>query len=283
MKPTISNIVFIFLIATSTGLLTFLTAKGGLTNNRQSKFWGKLTKRGKRVFFLLCAMAMILAAQEINNQNSNKNKDLQLKQEQNSRDSIITIGINNGVDISSKRLFENLSKAFISQNLKIDTLQNTIILIKDSIKTSVVNNYAHEDPILYIDKTGIKLDSVDNNGSRFSIVFTSQDAGSTHFNIKTTLLTEFIDKTIDINTLNFFTDNIKIPKNSTWSAGFNINSPKVIDVIYLHVKGTYTTVDRENEYTIDDLYLYRNTLKKTSIVYSEKRDEILKLLEKNYP
>lgn len=283
MKPTISNIIFIILIVISTGYLTFLTTKGGLTNNRQSKFWGKLTKRGKKVVFLLCIMVVILIAQEINNQNSNQNKNLQLKREQNSRDSLITIGINNGVDISSKKLFENLSKAFISQNLKIDTLQNTITLIKDSIRTSVVNNYAHEDPVLFIDETGIKSDSVDNNVNRFSIIFTSQDAGSTQFNIKTKILIEFIDKTIDFGISNFFPDNIKIPKNSSWSTYFIINSSKVINVIYLHVKGTYTTVDREKEYTINDLYLYENKLQKTSIVLTEKRDEIFKILEKKYP
>ena len=85
-------------------------------------------------------MIWTLTAQEFNTQNSNDNKDLLLKKEIIFRDSLITVGIRSGVDSSSNRLFKNLSKAFADQNLKIDTLQNTIYIIKDSIKTSITNN-----------------------------------------------------------------------------------------------------------------------------------------------
>ncbi len=157
MKPNIPNVVFIIIIAISTGFLTFLTTKGRLTKRNPPKSWGNLTQSGKYVIYLLAFMAIILITQELNNQNSNENKNLLLKKEQENRDSIITSRVNIGVESTSRRLFDNLSKAFSAQNLKFDTLKNIIEVVRDSLKTSVINNYAQDDPMLFIDTNGVFL------------------------------------------------------------------------------------------------------------------------------
>ena len=66
MDLTVPNIVFILLIAINTAFLTFLTTKGGLTDKRFSHPWKRLTKRGKKVLFILIAMGLLLILQEWN-------------------------------------------------------------------------------------------------------------------------------------------------------------------------------------------------------------------------
>src|SRR5258705_10506961 len=100
----IPNVIFILLIAINTVFLTFLTTKGGLTDNRFSHPWKRLTKRGKKVLLILIIMGLLLLAQEWNTNASNDRKEITLKTEREQKDSIITDGIKKGVDSESKRL-----------------------------------------------------------------------------------------------------------------------------------------------------------------------------------
>src|SRR5688572_10109809 len=130
----IPNIYFVILGGLATAYLTFLAAKGGLTNNRFSNYWRRLTQRGRIVFFLSLFLLITFCLQECNNQISNQNKDAVLERERDIRDSLITVGITAGIDSSTTQLFDNLSIAFAKQNLKIDTLPNTIITINNSFQ-----------------------------------------------------------------------------------------------------------------------------------------------------
>ncbi len=141
MLPTIPNVVFVILIAILTAYLTFLTTKGGLTDNRFTNIWKKLTYRGWIVICILFLMLILLIAQEYNNQNINKRNVLILKKERDQKDSIITERVKGGVDLNRKKLFEDLSKAFAKQELRIDTVKKTLQILRDSVKTTV-NNYS---------------------------------------------------------------------------------------------------------------------------------------------
>lgn len=222
MKLEVSNIIFLISLTILTGYLTFLTTKGGLTNNRQNNIWKKLTLRGKTVFFTLLSMLIILVFQEINSQNSNFNKTYQIKQEQSYRDSIVAVGIRNGIDSSNSKLFRDLSIAFASQNLKIDTLNNTVSILTDSIKTSVINNFESLDPVIWIDKSGIKYD--DKISNELSFQFKCSDAGASHIKIRTKLLIELYDKTFNVSEFYLFPDNLKLAKNTKWETSINLSS-----------------------------------------------------------
>jgi len=148
MTFTIPNIFYVISIAITTAILTFLTTKGGLTDNRFSKPWERLTKRGKQVFLLLIIMTALLVLQEWNSQTKNDEKDKLLEAETHQRDSIVTNGIKQGVDSSSRKLFADLSEALAKQKLEFDPINKEIKNLKDSIKKLVVN--PEEVPVLVI-------------------------------------------------------------------------------------------------------------------------------------
>nr|WP_319999345.1 hypothetical protein [uncultured Draconibacterium sp.] len=282
MKFEISNIVFVILLAFLTGYLTFLTTKGKLTDSRNNKIWNQLTSRGRKVFFLLITITVTLILQEINSQNSDSNKDFIIKTERNFRDSIIAEGIKQGIDSSNTNLFKNLSKAFASQNLKIDTLQNTIKILRDSIKTAVINNYENDDPVLLIDTNGISLN--DSLTNYFLIKISSHDAGSSNFEIKISSFILFADNSFTVKkSLDIFPRGLKIPQDYKWEAGFSIDSQKRVSKLYIYLFGKYSTVDGLKEIDINDLYLYNNETKETTIIINKLRDEIIEKLNKNYP
>jgi len=194
--------------------------------------------------------------QELNNQRSKDNKDFELKTEQKLRDSLITRGINSGVDSSTNRLFNKLSKAFADQNLKIDTLRNTIATVRDSAKTSITNNYSQSDPVILIDSVGvIEKQKIDNNYI-FGLRFLSIGAGSTNHEIYTTIFIEYKDGQWGLSKGNFFPKNLKIPKNGNWVTGFTIHSVNEISKLYFHITGSFTTLDGTKSYKIDDVYEY---------------------------
>ena len=62
----VSNYIFITLIAGITAYSTFLTTKGGLTNNTYKNYWKKLTTRGKRVLYFAISIIVLLLLQEWN-------------------------------------------------------------------------------------------------------------------------------------------------------------------------------------------------------------------------
>lgn len=282
MKPAIPNIVFILIIAILTVFLTLLTTKGGLTDNRYSKLWEKLTQRGKYVISLLVLISITLVAQEINNQNSNENKDFLLKREQENRDSIITNRVNIGVESSSNRLFENLSKAFSSQNLKIDTLKNIIKVVRDSIKTSVINNYAQDDPMLFIDSLGVFLKYKKELISEYGLNITSAKAGSSNLNLQTHILVYYSNRPFQLWKTNPFQKHLKIGKDTKWETGFSIQSSVPVTKIYIDLKGTYKSFDESKEYTIDNLYLY-NVDKNNCKMIMGKEYDLVKDIIKFYP
>lgn len=273
MKFVIPNIVFVILIAISTGYLTFLTTKGSLTSDNHSRLWDKLTKRGKIVFFLLIAIAIILSYQEYNNQVSNENKDILLTKERNQRDSLVTNGINSGVESNSNRLFNKLSLAFANQNLKIDTLKNTVVKIKGSVKPTI-NNYPQDVPVFSIEAKGVRLKSLQNANYEYEVDFRSLDAGSANYKVDAHMFTEYQNNTYSLTKPNLLA-NVKIPKNGKWTIGFQVNSVIPIKNIYLYFVGNYTTLDGIKSYPIDDIYLYEESNKTTWTLMNPERNKII--------
>ena len=277
MKIVIPNLVFVILIAILTGYLTFLTTKGGLTNNRFSGFWRRLTLRGRIVIFVLFFMLLILIAQEYNNKNISNKNDFLIQKERDQRDSIITEKVRSGIDANRKKLFEDLSKAFAKQELRIDTVKKTIDIIRDSLKTTI-NNYSEGDPVLMIDRNGILLrDTMGLSGSYY-LTFKSIDEGSTNYNIITYLLTEYRNGAYDLSKINFFPKGLKVAKNAAWETGFGSSSLPVAQNIYVYLKGTYTTLDKTKMYYVDDLYVYSSDANKVSLLLNSQRNKIIKII-----
>lgn len=276
MSITFPNITFIILIGIFTVYSTFLTSKGGLTDNRYSSLNKKITQRGKIVLSILTIILFLLVFQEMNNQNINSNKDLQLQKERDLRDKLISDGIKSGVDSTTTRIFYNLSKSFAKQGFKIDSLKFNIEKIKDSIKP-IINNYNQDDPVIIIDTSGVKLKYIKNDFANYSLRFDCLDAGASEITIITYLFTELPNGKYSLSKMNFFPDNFKFSKNSTWTTDFgsSIINPKLI---YIYLKGNYKTIDDLKTYDIDNLYVFNPDKKRTSLLLNFTRKQILKLI-----
>lgn len=285
MTFILPNILFVIFVAIATSYLTFLTTKGGLTDNRFSGFWKKLTRRGKTVLFVLFAIAILLVLQEINakiierkREKENDKKDLLLKKERNERDSTVTAGIKVGVDSSSRKLYDDISKAFAKQEFRLDTLNKEIARVRDSAK-SITNIYSQPDPVLHIEINGIFRYSKTENSIKYSVHFKSDDAGSTNFNIQSYILTRYDHMKYDISKGNFFPKNLKIPKGGKWETGFRTSNLEPVKDIIIYLKGTYTTLDGTKSYEIDDMYDFDEEKNRVDLLSNSIRREILKIIE----
>ncbi|MBD0725749.1 hypothetical protein B6A10_11205 [Flavobacterium sp. L1I52] len=172
---TIDNIYFITIIALLTLWLTMVTTKGGLTDHRHKNWWKKITKRGWIAISIGSGIAIVLTLQEINNRRVTDYKDKILASEQNSRDSIIT----KGIESSTQKLFDNLSIAFKKQGLQYDTIKNQVLKLKDSIKTTIING---EPPLISLTNLQIK-DSTHFIDKTYKVQYTIISHDAVSFNI----------------------------------------------------------------------------------------------------
>ncbi|HEU4789396.1 MAG TPA: hypothetical protein VFS71_06910 [Flavobacterium sp.] len=173
--PTIENYYYVATIAILTFVLTMVTAKGGLTNNRYHRWWKKYTNRGWKAIALGFVIALVLLLQDINNRNISNQKDNELTTEQNTRDSKITKGINIGVKKETKNLFENLSLAFKKQGLQYDTIKNQVLKLRDSIRVTEING---EPPLININNLQIVDSTFFNKNYKVKYNITSYNAPS---------------------------------------------------------------------------------------------------------
>lgn len=281
MSIAIPNIVFVIFLAIATGYLTFLTAKGGLTDNRFSTFWKRITKRGRKVLYVLVMILILLVCQEWNSQNDSKRQNALIEKERNQRDSIITAGIKSGVDYNSKKLFEDISKAFAKQELTLDTVNKTIVKIRES-KNKIVTIYNQPDPIIRIDTNGILIIRKKGSKSYYTIAFRSYDAGATNIDAMAYIVFEYSSGEKGyISKRNFFSKNFKITKDGAWSTGFDINSIQDISYIFVFFKGLYTNLDGTKKFSIEDLYRFNTKTNKTDIVLDFAKGNIIEIIPKN--
>lgn len=129
---TIDNIYFVAFIGILTFTLTIVTAKGGLTDERFRSFWKKWTKRGQKSLILGSLIIVTLILQECNTRNITHNNNIDLKNEQNARDTLV----NKGIEKATQRLFTNLSIALSKQGVKYDSIKNQILTLDSSIEKS---------------------------------------------------------------------------------------------------------------------------------------------------
>lgn len=285
----IPNVYFILLIAFFTAYLTFLTAKGGLTDNRYKKLWKRLTKRGKLVSLVLLIISVLLIAQELALQKKNRLQDKEiaiekkkndsiLKKEQIIKDSVIAAEIKKGVDSSSKKLFEDISKAFANQSLQLDTVNKSIEKIKSSAK-AVTNNFGQEDPTIGIHRNGIQPTKTENLNTYYDVAIFSENAGSTNFDIPIYLIIQYLDGSVKyIDKTNTIPKKLRIGKNNEWIMGYHFFDISKINIIYFYLKGAYTTLDGLKSYNIDDLYELNVRNNETLISIDSRRNKILRLI-----
>jgi hypothetical protein len=273
MTFTIPNIVFVLSIAVTTAILTFLTTKGGLTDNRFSKPWLRLTKRGKKVFFLLVIMVVLLAIQEWNSQAKSDKKDNLLKKERTQRDSIITEGIQHGVDSSSKKLFNNLSEAFAKQELKFDPIKKEIKNLKDSIKNLVVN--PEEVPVLMVKITHDKQGDTSIRINRAFIASTASAKISYMYDFWQVNYSDGSKELLPKNQLIY--GPLIISKEYPLIKGTTIkNIHKEINYVNIAMFGSFSSLNNNKQIVFKEVYQYTLSTKSYQTLDVNARDRFYK-------
>ena len=279
MNLELPNITFIIVQGILTAYLTFLTAKGGLTDNRNSGHWRKLTKRGKYVFGILFLILVAFCLQEINNNVINDRKDSLLAKERYHRDREITEGIRTGVESSNKKIFDDLSIALKRRDIKLDSLEKIIFEIKDRSKL-IVNNYPQPDPILVMTIKGNKqtIDSLFTKS--YEVSLQSLKAGSSNFRIKGEILVEYEDNTFEFAKTNYFPIDLKIAEGHEFVHYFHTSTIRKISNIYFHLNGSYSTIDCKKNYRINQLYVYKVQSDLSYLVDNSTRIRIMGIINK---
>ncbi len=213
-------------------------------------------------------MVLMQIWQEWNNQRENDQNDLKLTSERNQRDSLITVG----VEKNRRELFEDISKAFAKQELKLDVVTKEISRIRDSTKI-ITNNFGQPDPVLLIRSNGIYFKTTADSMNIYTIRLTSFDAGSTNFDISCYILAQFIDGTYDFGKMNF-PGGGQIPKNGICTTDLLPTKIKC-NKIYVYLKGTYTTLDNIKTYKIDTVYEYDSNQNNVVIVSQNIKKELV--------
>lgn len=269
---TVDNIYFIIAISLLTFWLTFVTAKGGLTNHTYTRqWWKRITNRGKIAGFILIALPIVLVLQEVNNQRISHNSNIDLRNAQDSSASLITQGVKNGVKIETDKLFENLSIAFKKQGLQYDTIKNQVFKLRDSIRITEINL---ETPLIYLSKLEIK-DSI-NFDKQYLVEYTltSLEAKSLNLDLKFDIYA--FTKRSNILTINknirIFYKGKTMPKNS--ESRFTLNLPKDINLYKTYVfrlKGCYYS-SNDRKIIIDEFYLLKPDEKSEKVFTSANQN-----------
>jgi hypothetical protein len=260
---TIDNIYFIIAIAILTLWLTFVSAKGGLTNHTYTRqWWKRITQRGLIAGFILIVLGSVLVFQEINNGKIADNNKIDLQNEQNLRAQKITKGVNLGVTRETEKIFKSLSEAFKKQGLQFDIIKNQVIKLRDSVK--VTNNYG-ETPLLTLKSLKI-IDSTYFGNKTYKVEYEifSQDSKSLNVDVKFDVFTITTNGEIRTLVRNFapLSKGEIIGKEKGLRNFFSIpkDDPYYKDYAF-RLKGSYNS-SKSDKYYIDKFYLLKPRVKK---------------------
>jgi hypothetical protein len=122
---------FIALIGLLGIISSIISSKGGL-HDRKYKWYRKIRPRGWIVVTLGFLILGLTIWQSIKSESEKNKKEVKEMEERHVSDSTITARVTQGVEINSKKLYNDLSDALGKQQLKLDTVSKTIINLRNS-------------------------------------------------------------------------------------------------------------------------------------------------------
>lgn len=274
----VDNLYFVLAHVVLAGYLTFLTTKGGFTDNKHSKIHKKITKRGRIAIGVIIGMVIISLGQEKNNKVIIEKKEELLKNEQNIRDSIISEKMKIAVDSINNKYYQDISIAFSKHDLRLDTVNKIMIKLKEG---SLGGKVAQPHPFLFIDSSGVGFRRKIGNIYKYWLNFSVKDASATNFEIDCKMLSDYGDGTYNLTSINFLDKEIKIFKDGSIKTGFTIvsNDHEQVQNIYLYLRGSYTTLDGKQSYGLNDLYKYVVDENRVTIPFTYK-ERIIEIIDK---
>jgi hypothetical protein len=255
------EIILVVLLPIAALLLTFLTSKGSLYDNRR-KWYRRITQRG---WFSIVINLFIIVATGLFYYLSEKKsieKDKLLTQNQNSMRDSIRIGVDSG----NTRLFRKLSEALGKQNLKLDTVNKELAKIKSDSLRSKVTVISEAEPILGIivqtnDPNRMSATKLEDGKYKISIPYVSSDAASTDFNIVSHL---GVAKGFSLDTNDYTYSYSTHPLRATGMLSrdratvdsISLNTRGAFNYVWIWVKGSYKNANKSTLHNIDMIYYF---------------------------
>lgn len=263
-------IAIITLTGVITAILTVLSAMGELTYSYKTRH--RLTSRGKTIVLLAILILLFSILQFF----ISDSKETFLAKKDAIEDSIrnekIIKQVSQGIDSSSKTLFKNLSEALAKQNLRFDSLNISIVKLRDSAKTVVYNNEL-EKPILMITENGIKM--TDSSGVRiFSLSITAPTTSVLVNYVDFFLVTTYKDGKTDISkVMRLLQKGTTLPgKTSLTKKPFSIVSKIDISEIKIVLFGSYSGTTNLKPIQLREVYLFEPKTNTTFELAPPQRD-----------
>lgn len=282
--------IFIIIgIAILVALSSFISSVGKLLDKRR-KGIKIVTKRGWLIISINLGIIILSALQYFFSEKDLKQKDNEATRRQTLRDSVLQSNYDSSLyvlkskfDTSNINTVSTISQTLGKYGYLFDSAQKRLVsIIKDSSKTRII---VQQDPILSICSfEGIKLTKTESSINYFDILFCSEIAGSTGFNINIAIV---LSDTIPSNNYFYFKDNLKlrdqlqISKDAAYVQHFNFSDKLRFKYLYVYVTGTYTNIDRSKSYKIDDIYYYNKIGKTVGMVEGETRKSIITYIAAN--
>jgi hypothetical protein len=267
------EIIIVALVPAATMFLTFITSKGSLYDNRR-KLWRRITGRGLAAIlinlFIIGATIMLYVLSE--KQNDEKNKELTKSQ------SNMQQNIRAGIDSGNSRLFKNLSEALAKQNLKLDTVNNELVRIKNDTTRNRITIVSANDPFLdFCSGQTIYIDSIYNNIIRFQVKLCNYEVASVDIDIDIYLVEESQEHSLHfLRTKKIFPIGSTLPKNTQQAFPFStIYNPATIKYYFL-LYGTYKNTDRTKLFNVNTLFVYDVGRKTATPVMNTELDETIR-------
>lgn len=278
MNHPLPDYILIILIVILTGLLTIISSKGNLLDFRYRSIRKVIKKKGWYFISISLVYGMVLVFQY----KLNSKQQRIIENERRSKDSLIANGIRKGVDSASRDLFRKLSQAFSTQSLKIDSLKNEIIIIKDSVKTT--NNYysSPEIPVLQLNTDALEIIDSMSQLRTYKLRISIKDAGITNINFNTDLINYFQDGSFYSLRLYPTPKTIKLAKDTDLIKTFKIPTKTKPVEIYLHIHGSFESLNSGDITYIDDYYIYLFKTQKISFPLVDLRERVSTAFKSNF-
>lgn len=227
-------------------LLIFMQVRGGLEDRRFNKWHKKIRRRGWIVIFLyFLIITMGVGIRRIQYLNE--------EYQQKARDSLITEGIQAGIDSkikeANKSLLSNISDSLVRYGLKIDTLKGTIIK-NGKQKTSRILVKEIE-PFLEI--SALKEANDFESGKYFKLDIISKNAPSTNFNVRVRVWLEYLDGRYRGITFDLLPEESRMDKNYLVIRPLSLGNVDNLRMMHIHIKGSYTNLLGSNRYYLDEI------------------------------
>lgn len=251
----------------------------------QVKGLRKITVAGWLFYICTVVLAVLPAIQKELQDDIDEKKEKANLEAQDKRDGALRRSYDSSLLVMKGKF--DTTTSIVSETLgkygyKLDSSNLVLVNIRDSAKTRIIEA---DIPVVQLSRDFTAMPEYNPNGySKFAITILSSDAGSSHFNIRYSLLmASSLDGpyTYINNELKEFPSyHLRISKDATITAFpyliLNKNS-----LIFIWMRGTYTRLDGSGNFSINDTYCYNIPANSLTSIVGNTRQAIIRMAEEH--